>query len=93
MLERRASTREPLVLPVRLADGRAATTRDLSSGGIYLVLHDAGPMDPWLSFEFAVPQVNLKFSAAAQVVRTEPLASGRTGFGMRLHGSRLVALD
>ncbi len=78
---------------MRLADGRTATTRNLSSSGLYLVLEDARPLDPWLSFEFAVPQASLKFSAAAQVVRTEPLPDGGTGYGLRLHGSRLAALD
>lgn len=90
--DRRASARDPICVPVVLADGRRAATRNLSSSGIYLVVEGAGRIDPWLSFDFAVPGAGLRFVAAAEVLRIERQHDGGTGIALKLHGSRLEAL-
>lgn len=90
--ERRASPREPLRLPIKLAGGASALTRDISEHGLFLYVPRGESVDGWLSFEFAVPQAGLKFEAAGEVVRIEP-GIRRVGVAIRLHRPRLVPLD
>lgn len=90
--DRRASPREPLTLPINLASGESAMTRNISEHGLYLVVPRGSPVDEWLSFEFAVPSAGLKFHAVGEVVRIEP-GVGQFGVAIRLHGPRLVPLD
>lgn len=89
--ERRAKPREALALPIVLADGTTATTRNLSEDGIYFTVAPGAHVDDWLSFELAAPQSGLKFIAAGEVMRREPRPNG-TGIAMRLHGPRLLPL-
>ncbi|WBY02596.1 PilZ domain-containing protein [Ramlibacter tataouinensis] len=90
--ERRASPREPLSLPITLAGDGTAMTRDISEHGLFLYVPRGSAVAEWLSFEFAVPQVRLKFDAVGEVVRIEP-GIGHVGVAIRLHRPRLVALN
>lgn len=90
--DRRASSREPLTLPITLASGETALTRDISEHGLYLVVPRGAPVDEWLAFEFAVPSAGLKFHAVGEVVRIEP-GVRQVGVAIRLHGPRLAPLD
>lgn len=90
--ERRAAPRESIDLPIILADGTTARTRNLSRNGIFFLISPGAHVDDWLSFEFAAPQVKLRFVAAGEVVRREP-GPGSTGIALRLHGQRLLPLD
>jgi hypothetical protein len=89
--ERRASAREPLALPIQLADGSPAITRDVSAQGLYFFVPSDVQLDPWLWLEYEMPQSGLKFMAAGEIVRTE---AGRrfTGVAVRLHEPRLLPL-
>lgn len=90
--DRRASVREPLAIPIRLADGSPAMTRDISTDGLYLYVQAGAVLASWLSLEYEMPEAGLRFTAAGQVVRTE---AGRdfTGVAIRLHQPRLLPLD
>lgn len=90
--ERRAKRREQLALPLVLADGTTATTRNLSEDGVYFTVDHGAHVDDWLSFEFSAIQAGLKFVAAGQVVRRESLPDS-TGIALRLHGPRLFPID
>lgn len=90
--ERRASPREPLSLPIKLAGGASARTRDISEHGLFLFVPRGETVDEWLSVEFAVPQAGLKFDAVGEVVRIEP-GIRQVGVAIRLHRPRLVPLD
>jgi hypothetical protein len=91
-MERRAKPRDSISLPIVLADGTTATTRNLSEDGIYFLVSPGVEVDDWLSFEFAAPQLGLRFLAAGEVLRREPGPDG-TGIAMRLHGPRLFPLN
>jgi hypothetical protein len=92
--ERRLTPREAIQLPVVLADGTPAQTRDVSRGGLYLIVPAGTQIDDWVRLEFAVPPVGLKFTAAGEVVRIErAMAPATDGVALRLHHSRLSELD
>ena len=85
--ERRASAREPLSLPVQLADGSHARTRDISAEGLFLELPAGAQVPDWFSLQYEVPQTGLKFVAVGEVVRTEA-----GGVALRMHRPRLEPL-
>jgi hypothetical protein len=89
--ERRASPRDTLSLPIALADGRPATTRNLSAGGLFFTVPAGTRLDTWLHIEFAVPSAGLQFSAAGEVVRIEH-GQHEDGVALRLHRPRLTPL-
>jgi hypothetical protein len=90
--DRRASSRDHLFLPMTLADGSAARTRNVSAHGLFFTLPPGRAIDDWLLVEFAVPSAGLKFSAAGQVVRIER-GDGEDGVALRLHAARLTPLN
>lgn len=91
--DRRASARQPLTLPLELACGTPALTRDISAHGLYFFVPGEVALDRWLTLEYEVPESEVRFVAAGEVLRTEP-DDERTGVAVRLHGPRLVtALD
>ena len=91
--DRRASERQPLTLPLELACGTPAVTRDISAHGLYFFVPGEFALERWLTVEYEVPQAQVRFVAAGEVLRTEP-ADDRTGVAVRLHGPRRVsALD
>lgn len=90
--ERRASPREPLNLPITLAGGASAQTRDVSEHGLFLYVPRGSVVDEWLSFEFAIADAGLKFDAVGEVVRIEP-GLLQVGVAIRLHRPRLVPIN
>jgi hypothetical protein len=89
--ERRASPRDTLSLPIALADGGSAMTRNLSADGLFFTVPAGSRLDDWLHVEFAVPSAGLQFSAAGEVVRIEH-GQHEDGVALRLHQPRLTAL-
>ena len=90
--DRRASSRDHLALPMTLADGSAAMTRNVSAQGLFFTLPPGRELDEWLLVEFEVPSAGLKFSAAGQVVRVER-GDREDGVALRLHAPRLTQLN
>jgi hypothetical protein len=88
--ERRAHARENISLPLVWIDGSSACTRDVSIGGLYVLVDSGAPVEAWVSVEL-VRQIGPHFRAFAQTLRVEP-AGDRTGVAMRLHRPRIFAL-
>jgi hypothetical protein len=90
-IEQRVEPREALALPLKLGDGCAAVTRDISASGMYLEIggwhHMGGPV----VFEMHLPAAGIKFTAEGEVVRVE-YAGGKTGIAVRLLSPRLQSL-
>ena len=89
--ERRANAREPLALHFTLPDGSLAVTRDIGPGGMYFFMPAGSVLERWLSFEYEMPDTGLRFSAAGEVVRTEPGPDGSTGVAVAWHSPTLQA--
>jgi hypothetical protein len=91
-LEQRCEPRETLVLPVRLAGGAQALTRDISPSGMYLELQGSHEVVGPLFFEMQIDQPRMKFTAEGRVVRVEH-HDGNTGIAVMLLSPRLDMLD
>lgn len=91
--DRRLNPREPLELPMSLADGTPARTRNVSADGLYFTMPRGTSLDHWVYVEFAVPAAGLKFTAAGEVVRIDRAMNDYDGAALRLHAPRLVATD
>jgi hypothetical protein len=87
----RETLREPIALPVRLADGRIGVTRDISPGGLFLEFDGPAPWDGGIDFEMEVPEARMKFSAQGWIVRVE-CREGRTGVAVKLLNARIEPL-
>lgn len=90
--DRRASSRDHLFLPMTLADGSAARTRNVSANGLFFTLPPGREIEEWLLVEFEVPSAGLKFSAAGQVVRVER-GDTEDGVALKLHAPRLTRIN
>ena len=90
--ERRVTPREDLALPLKLADGARAITRDISSSGLYFEMQGAHVLSGPVDFELQLPEVSMKFTASGEIVRVE-LKDGRTGVAVRLIDPRLEAIE
>lgn len=88
--ERRAWPRENLAFRIQLADGSMAVTRNVSAGGLFLIVSSPMLIGERLSFEFDMPDIGLKFIASSQVVRVEGGEQGTTGVAVRLDDGRIV---
>lgn len=91
-LEQRSEPRELLALPVKLAGGAHALTRDISPSGMYLELQGSHDFDGPLQFEMQIEQPRMRFTAEGRVVRVEH-HEGRTGIAVKLVSPRLDMLD
>jgi len=89
--ERRLDPREQLALPLRLSDGCAAVTRDISPSGMYLQLRGRRLMGTTLFFEMHLADARMRFSAEGQIVRLE-YRDDCTGVAVRLISPRLEPL-
>jgi hypothetical protein len=87
--ELRAWPRENLALPILLADGSMAATRNVSARGMFLVVSTPLSVGERLAFEFDMPEIGLKYMATGEVVRVENEANG-IGVALQLHDGRLV---
>lgn len=90
-IEQRVEPRESLELPLKLGDGQAAVTRDMSASGMYLEIGGWHDLDGWVVFEMHLAHSGIKFTAEGEVVRVEH-ANGKTGVAVRLIAPRLQSL-
>jgi hypothetical protein len=89
--ERRRHPRECLALPLQLASGARATTRDISGSGLYVFIQGWHTVDSPLRFELQLTDFPLKFTARGEVVRVE-YHGDATGIALRLVNPRLHVL-
>ena len=90
--ERRTDPRERIELPLRLADDTQAITRDISATGFFFEMEGNPRLDGPIDFELEFPQMKMRLTSSAQIVRIERDA-GRTGVAVRLVEPRLEALE
>ncbi|GAC1525735.1 MAG: hypothetical protein NVS2B4_01920 [Ramlibacter sp.] len=88
---RRASARDQLALPIALANGSAAMTRNISAEGLFLTLPSGQAIADWLLLECDVPSAGVRFKAAGEVVRIER-GVAEDGVALRLHAPQLLPL-
>ena len=89
--EQRVEPREALELPLKIGDGQAAVTRDISASGMYLEIRGWHQIEGWVVFEMHLANSGIKFTAEGEVVRVEH-ANGKTGVAVRLISPRLQSL-
>jgi len=77
-------------LPIRVDNGAAGITRDLSPTGLYFVLDSGVAVNQNITFtlDFETPTGRLQLNGTAEVIRVED-AHGKTGVGARIVESRL----
>lgn len=91
--EHRSEPREALALPVRLAGGAQALTRDISPSGMYLEIRgNPAEIDGALFFEMRLEEARMKFTSEGRIVRVEQ-HDGYTGIAVKLVSPRLEAID
>ncbi len=90
--EERKDPREALELTVKLSDGTAVRTRDISASGMYIEFHAGYLLAGPLQFEMQLAEMGMKFTAQGEIVRVEHKASG-TGVAVRLIAPKLEPLD
>lgn len=90
--EQRVNPRERLALPLKLADGARAVTRDISATGLYFEMTGAHLISGPVDFELQLPEVSMKFTSSGEIVRVE-LKDGCTGVAVRLIDPRLEIMD
>jgi hypothetical protein len=90
-MEQRNAPRESLALPVRLGDGSAAVTRDISASGMYLEIRGVHQIGGTVVFQLDLADARVKFSAEGQIVRLEH-HDGLTGIAVKLSVHRLEPL-
>lgn len=86
--DRRLSPREILELPIVLGDGSPAVMRNISALGVYITTPSSVQLDRWLLLEYELPEAGLRFTAAGEVMRIEPI-NGDVGVAIRLHAPTL----
>jgi c-di-GMP-binding flagellar brake protein YcgR len=90
--ERRTDPRERLELPLRLGNDARAITRDISAAGCFFEVEGDHRFDGPVAFELEFPQMGMKLTSSAEIVRIERRA-GRTGVAVRLVAPRLEVLE
>lgn len=90
--EQRQDPRERLALPLALAGGPHAVTRDISATGLFFVFDGEhvvrGPVD----IELNLPEYAMRFCSSGEIVRIEH-GDGRTGVAVRLVNPRLLPVE
>lgn len=90
--EQRIDPRERLALPIQLAGGPDAVTRDISATGLYFVMEGEHVLRGPVDFELRLPAFSMKFHSSGEIVRVEH-DGGRTGVAVRLVNPRLDAME
>ena len=90
--EQRVDPRERLALPLKLAGGASAVTRDISATGLYFETEGKHVLSGPVDFELQLPEVSMKFTSSGEIVRLEH-TDGKTGVAVRLVNPRLEHLD
>jgi PilZ domain len=82
-IERRREPREALALPLQLADGSAAVTRDISPSGMYLEINCATLQLHRLFFEMHLAEAGMRLTAEGEVLRIDARLGG-AGLALKL---------
>ena len=90
--EQRLDPRERLALPLKLADGVHAVTRDISATGLFFVMEGRHVLHGPVDFELQLPEFSIRFTSSCEIVRVEH-GGGRTGVAVRLLTPRLDLVD
>ena len=92
--EHRTEPREQIQLPVGLAGGQQAVTRDISASGLFFEMDSVqqvgGLID--LEIELDTPGGPMKLKAQGQIMRIAQ-QGGKTGVGVKLLSSRLEPVE
>jgi hypothetical protein len=91
VIEHRAEPRELLSLPLKLGDGSAAVTRDISASGMYIEIPGEAPLEGPVVFEMQLVEARMKFTAEGVIVRIDHMP-GTTGVAVRLVARKLEPL-
>ena len=89
--EQRIEPRESLALPLKMGDGSAAVTRDISASGMYLEINGQHQLRGAVVFEMHLAAARMKFTAEGEIVRLEH-KDGSTGVAVRLVSPKLEPL-
>lgn len=84
--------RERLALPLRLADGLSAITRDISPAGLYFIVEGEHVLRGPVDFELQLPEISMRFTASGEIVRLES-GGGVTGIAVRFVDPQLHRLE
>jgi hypothetical protein len=90
--EQRAEPREQLALPVKVAGGAQAVTRDISPSGMYVEIRGDHDLGGTLFFEMHLEEAKVKFTSEGRIIRLEH-GDGFTGIAVKLLSPQLQALD
>lgn len=93
-MENRIAPREPLALPMKLADHSQCMTRDISPTGLFYQTVRAERLGSLVDFQIDLdaPAGRLRLKAQGEIVRIEPGAS-MNGVALRLLATRLEPMD
>ena len=91
--EKRIEAREPVKLPVTLADGSTGTTRDVSATGLFFEMDNQLELGSVIDFsiELSTNGRSMWLTERGEVVRIEARGK-RTGVAARVLDSRLQAV-
>ncbi len=78
-------------MPVRLGDGSAAVTRDISASGMFIEIKGECAITGPVVFEMQLAELGVKFTAEGEIVRVER-HDDTTGFAVRLIHPKLEPL-
>lgn len=90
--EHRVEPRERLALPIVLADGSHAMTRDISPTGLFFEMEGERAMSGLVDFEMYLMEAGMKFTSVGEIVRVEH-HDGKTGVAVRLLAPRLELIN
>jgi PilZ domain len=93
-IEKRIEAREPVKLPVTLADGNTGTTRDVSVTGLFFEIDNKLELGSVVDFsiELSANGRSMLLTGQGEVVRIEARGT-RTGAALRMLDSHLEAAD
>lgn len=91
---RRSSQRDQVALPLRLGDGGAGMTRDLSASGAFILLDSELALgnEIELSIDCELDRQRIKLVCKGTVVRLES-DSGRKGVAVKFLDTRIESFD
>ncbi|MEJ6022091.1 PilZ domain-containing protein [Ramlibacter sp. PS4R-6] len=90
-LEKRCEPRVVMALPLKVGDGLAAVTRDVSPSGLYFRIAGDTALEGTLHFEMDLEEANMKFTASGSIVRMER-GAGFTGIAVKLVAGHLETI-
>lgn len=90
--EQRQEPRERLTLPLALAGGPRAVTRDVSATGLFFVVDGEHVVHGPVEIELHLPEFAMRFRSSGEIVRIEH-GDGHTGVAVRLVNPRLLPAD